>query len=321
MNLQEFSEKLNKAFTTNIGIELDEKKCEQFFDFMNMLIEKNKVMNLTSITEPDEIIVRHFVDSCMPLRFYDEICENGFSRNKKIGEDGVNRSGAVKVVDCVDDTEALDKVRVGDRDGVVVGDRVVVGDGVRDGFMVGRLATRLRKTRHANFFYDAMICDIGTGAGFPGLPLAIVCDKAKFILTDSLGKRINFLSEVLDRIKITNVKLVKSRAEDFCNQSDFREKFDFVFSRGVAKLSVLSEYCLPAIKVGGKMISFKMNEIESELSESQNAIKTLGGMFHMKHTYDLIEGDPARCLLEINKISKTPKAYPRKAGTPAKAPL
>ena len=89
----------------------------------------------------------------------------------------------------------------------------------------------------------------------------------------------------------------------------------------MAKVSVLSEYCLPAIKVGGKMISYKMDDIEKELGEGQNAIKTLGGMFHVKLTYDLIDGDPARCLLVINKTSKTPKAYPRKAGTPAKNPL
>ena len=165
------------------------------------------------------------------------------------------------------------------------------------------------------------LVDIGTGAGLPGLPLAIVCDRAKFVLTDSLGNRINFLSEVIDQIKISNVELVKSRAEDFCLQNEYREKFDFVFSRGVAKLSVLSEYCLPAIKLGGKMISYKMDKIEEELSDAQNAIKTLGGKFHVKHTYDLILDDPARCLVEIDKVSRTPKSYPRKAGTPAKTPL
>ena len=267
MDLQEFSEKLNKAFREHIGIELSEKKCEQFFYFMNLLIEKNKVMNLTSITDPDEIVLRHFVDSCMPLKFYDKICSKGD-----------------------------------------VGNEVV-------------FKTRLKKTRSTNFFEDLYLVDIGTGAGFPGLPLAIVCDRAKFVLTDSLGKRINFLSEVIDQIKISNVELVKSRAEDFCLQNEYREKFNFVFSRGVAKLSVLSEYCLPSVKLGGKMISYKMDKIEEELSDAQNAIKTLGGKFHVKHTYDLILDDPSRCLIEIDKVSRTPKSYPRKAGTPAKTPL
>lgn len=267
MDFQEFSKKLNKAFREHVGIELDERKCEQFFDFMNLLIEKNKVMNLTSITDPDEIILRHFVDSCMPLKFYNKIHGKGDMGNEEIFE------------------------------------------------------TRLKETRSTNFFENLYLVDIGTGAGFPGLPLAIVCDKTKFVLTDSLGKRINFLNEVVDKIKILNIELVKSRAEDFCLQDEYREKFDFVFSRGVAKLSVLSEYCLPAIKLGGKMISYKMDKIEEELSDAQNAIKTLGGKFHVKHTYDLILDDPARCLVEIDKVSRTPKSYPRKAGTPAKTPL
>ena len=267
MDFEEFTEKLNKAFKEHVGIELDERKCEQFFNFMNLLIEKNKVMNLTSITDPDEIILRHFVDSCMPLKFYNKIYGKGDMGNEEVFE------------------------------------------------------TRLNKTRSINLFENFYLVDIGTGAGFPGLPLAIVCDRAKFVLTDSLGKRINFLSEVIDQIRISNVELVKSRAEDFCLQDEYREKFDSVFSRGVAKLSVLSEYCLPAIKLGGKMISYKMDKIEGELGDAQNAIKTLGGKFHVKHTYDLILDDPARCLLEIDKVSITPKSYPRKAGTPAKTPL
>lgn len=287
MNYTEFEKKLNNAFLSKIGFELSESECKQFFDFMNLLIEKNKVMNLTSITEPDEIILRHFVDSCMPLKFYDKICGKGGSGD---GGSGGSKSN-------------------GNNNGY---------DGNNGG---SGFETRLTKTRHSNFFENANLVDIGTGAGFPGLPLAIVCENANFILTDTLGKRINFLSEVLDKIKILNVKLVKERAEDFCSQSEYRESFDFVFSRGVAKLSVLSEYCLPALKIGGKMISYKMNEIENELGEGRNAIKTLGGMFHEKHTYDLIENVPSRCLVVIDKISKTPKAYPRKAGTPAKSPL
>lgn len=287
MDFLEFKKKLNNAFLSKIDFELSESECKQFFDFMNLLIEKNKVMNLTSITEPDEIILRHFVDSCMPLKFYDKICGKGSSGG---GGSGGSKSN-------------------GNNNGCD-------GSNGDSGF-----ETRLTKTRHSNFFKNANLVDIGTGAGFPGLPLAIVCSSAKFTLTDSLGKRINFLQEVIDMINISNVVLIKSRAEDFCNDKNFREGFDFVFSRGVAKLSVLSEYCLPAIKVHGKMISYKMNEIETELGEGKNAIKTLGGMFHEKHTYDLIENDPSRCLVVIDKILKTPKAYPRKAGTPAKSPL
>ena len=290
MNYTEFEKKLNNAFLSKIGFELNESECKQFFDFMNLLIEKNKVMNLTSITEPDEIILRHFVDSCMPLKFYDKICGKEGSGDDDSG--GSKSDGNINGCDGCD------------------------GSNGGSGF-----GTRLAKTRRPSFFENMILVDIGTGAGFPGLPLAIVCSSAKFTLTDSLGKRINFLQEVIDKINISNVVLVKSRAEDFCNDKNFRESFDFVFSRGVAKLSVLSEYCLPAIKVQGKMISYKMNEIETELNEAQNAIKTLGGKFHVKHTYDIIPDDPSRCLLVIDKLSKTPRSYPRKAGTPAKSPL
>ena len=158
MYSQEFGEKLNKAFINNIGIELSEKKCEQFFDFMNLLIEKNKVMNLTSITDPDEIILRHYVDSCMPLKFYDQIYGTNSTCDNNLKESSA---------ECFE--------------------------------------TRLKETRSTDFFENLYLVDIGTGAGFPGLPLAIVCDKAKFVLTDSLGKRIIFLSEVIDQIKISNV--------------------------------------------------------------------------------------------------------------------
>ena len=239
-----FKNLIIEKFNSYIGIVLSEEQCHNFFVYMNLLIEKNKVMNLTAITEPTEIVVRHFLDSVMPLKFY--------------GND----------ISC-----------------------------------------------------DKYLADIGTGAGFPGLPLAIVCPKSNFVLNDTLGKRINFLSDVLTEIKISNVKLLKSRIEDFAHDKLFREKFDFVVSRGVSKISVLSEYSLPLVKLNGKMISFKMDNCDEELAEGQNAIKALGGMFHVKHSYSIIDGEPDRCLLEILKTNYSPKQFPRKAGTPAKDPL
>ena len=227
-----------------VGIVLTEEQCHCFFDYMNLLIDKNKVMNLTAITEPEEIILRHFVDSSIPMNFY--------------------------------------------------------GDKLNS---------------------EMYICDVGTGAGFPGLPLAILCPNSSFVLNDTLGKRINFLSEVIDEIKIKNVKLVKARVEDFGHDKNYREKFDYVVSRGVSRISVLSEYSLPLVKLNGAMLSFKMDNCDEELSEGQNAIKKLGGMFHVKHTYSIVDGDPDRCILEITKKELTPKHYPRKAGTPASKPL
>lgn len=298
MDYKIFSKKIEDDFKKNIGIELsdDDKLC--FYIFMNILIEKNKVMNLTAITDPEEIIMRHFVDSCMLIKFYD------FDAIK------ARNNGTIRAV------------------------------------------------------------DIGTGAGFPGIPLAIVLKNIDFVLTDSLGKRIKFLEEAVEAIRngvvgdasmkcdgkgsdsgnasgeiggskrcdaytygvgavtdasskprLQNVTIINTRAEDFGANPQYRESFDFAFSRGVAKLSVLSEYSLPALKVGGKMIAYKMDDIDAELSESKSAISTLGGMFHVKHSYSLFDNEPKRCLLEIEKVSKTPKKYPRKPGVPGKSPL
>lgn len=241
MERNEFFEKLKASMKNFVGIDVSENQCQQFFDFMNLLIEKNKVMNLTAIVDPDEIIIRHFVDSCMLKKFYD--------------------------------------------------------------------------------LEGSLILDLGTGAGFPGIPLAILSEKTKFVLTDTLGKRINFLEEVLDKIKLKNVKLVKARAEDFAHDKNYRESFDYVVARGVARISVLSEYCLPCVKVGGNSLSYKLDDCNKELEEGQKAINVLGGMFHVKHSYELVSDEPKRCVLEIGKEKSTPKQYPRKPGTPSKQPL
>ena len=241
MEYSVFNNLILDSFDNKIGISLSDKQSHLFFDFMNLLIEKSKVMNLTAITEPDEIVLRHFVDSSMVNKFFD--------------------------------------------------------------------------------FGNKYLVDVGTGAGFPGIPLAISNPNAKFVLTDTLGKRINFLDEVVKSLGLKNVELFKARVEDFANDKKFREKFDFVLSRGVAKISVLAEYSLPLAKIGGKMLAYKLDDCNSELADGENAIKILGGMFHVKHSYKLIDNEPDRCILEINKLKTTPKTYPRKAGTPSKSPL
>lgn len=244
MDYAVFKNLISDKFNSYIGIVLSEEQCHNFFMYMNLLIERNKVMNLTAITEPEEIVVRHFLDSSMPVKFYEKDLSS-----------------------------------------------------------------------------ENYIVDIGTGAGFPGLPLAILCPSCRFVLNDTLGKRINFLSDVLSEIKLSNVELVKARIEDFAHDKKYREKFDFVFSRGVSRISVLSEYSLPLVSVNGKMIAFKMDNCDEELSVGANAIKVLGGKFHVKHSYLIIEGEPERCLIEILKDKKSPNQYPRKAGTPSKSPL
>lgn len=244
MDILEFKNKVNESFKNYIGIELSEKQCQDFFDFTNLLIEKNKVMNLTAITDPDEIILKHFVDSSILVKFY--------------GKD---------------------------------------------------------------FFNDKFVIDVGTGAGFPGLPLAIICPKAKFVLSDTLGKRIEFIREVLLKLQLDNIELIKSRAEDLGRNAMFREKFDYSVSRAVSNISVLSEYTLPLIKVGGRDFLFKMDDCDQELKDGDKSTSTLGGKFHVKHSYELIQIEPKRCILEIEKVKSTPKQFPRKAGTPSKNPI
>lgn len=244
MNFEEFEKLIKSQFSAKVGLSLADTQVRHFFDFMNLLIERNKVMNLTAIDEPSEIITRHFVDSCMPVMIY----------------------GKEK-------------------------------------------------------FEGLQVIDVGTGAGFPGLPLAIVLPETEFVLTDTLGKRVNFIDEVVKNCQIGNVNTIKARAEDLARDKMFREEFDICFSRGVAKLSVLTEYSLPFVKVNGKMLSFKLNDCDDELKQSEQALAILGGMFHVKQPYTLLSDEPQRCIVEIEKVKPTPKQYPRKAGTPSKSPL
>ena len=221
--------------------ELTEKQIEQLDKYYELLIEKNKVMNLTAITEFDEVIVKHFADSL-------SIC-------------------------------------------------TVMPDDIHT------------------------ICDLGTGAGFPGIPMAIAYPNIQFTLIDSLNKRIKFLQEVVDCIGLDNVTLVHARAEEAGRNKIYREQFDLVVSRAVANIATLSEYCLPLVKIGGYFISFKSGDINNEIELSGKAINKLGGKLEKPILFSLPDTDISRSFLIINKEKNTPKVYPRKAGTPSKEPL
>lgn len=220
---------------------LNESQYNQLDIFYNLLVEKNKVMNLTAITEFDEVIVKHFADSL-------SICK-------------------------------------------------VLPDEIKS------------------------VCDLGTGAGFPGIPMAIAYPDIQFTLIDSLNKRIKFLQEVVDELGLNNITLVHGRAEEAGRNKLYREQFDLVVSRAVANISTLSEYCLPLVKVGGYFISFKSGNINDEIKASGKAINKLGGNMNEPVYFDLPNTDIARSFLIINKEKNTPKSYPRKAGTPSKEPL
>ena len=233
------TDKLKKGLD-ELGISHSNQQIEQLLTYYEMMIEKNKVMNLTSITEFDEAVEKHFLDS-------------------------------------------LSLVRVA--------------------------------SLHSNW----KILDLGTGAGFPGIPLKIAFPKLQIVLADSLNKRIRFLQEVIDTLGLEDVTAVHGRAEEMGRNILYREQFDLCVSRAVANLSSLSEYCIPFVKTGGAFISYKSGEVDEEATQAKRAIYLLGGEVKDIYKFDLF--DQKRSFVVIEKERKTPKAYPRKAGTPTKEPL
>jgi len=239
MELEEFSKKIKESFE-KIDILLNEEQINQYYKYMNLLIEWNEKVNLTAIIEPNDIILKHFVDSATILKY------------------------------------------------------------IKD---------------------NENIVDVGTGAGFPGIPIKIANNTLDIILLDSLNKRINFLNEVIQENNLEKIQTVHSRVEDFGNNTKYREKFEVATSRAVANLSVLAEYMLPLVKVGGRCICMKGSEIEEELEKSKNAINLLGGKITKVEQFKLIDSDNTRNIVIIEKVKNTPNKYPRKAGMPAKQPL
>lgn len=239
MDFEEFKKEMNINLK-EIDLELTEKQLQNFYNFMNLLIEKNKVMNLTGITEPKEVILKHFIDSLTILKYIDK---------------------------------------------------------------------------------NSTVIDVGTGAGFPGLPIKIAEDTIEMTLLDSLNKRINFLNEVIESNELNKIHTIHGRAEDFGKDVKYREKFDIVTSRAVASLNVLLEYMLPFVKIGGKCICMKGSNCDDEIENAKNAIKILGGEKEKIEKFTLPNSDNNRTILIIKKVKKTERQYPRNAGIPTKKPL
>lgn len=234
-NLEHFCNELDK-----LGVSLSDNQLDQFVKYYEMLVEKNKVMNLTAITEFDEVIDKHFLDSINLCRVVDLKAEKS-------------------------------------------------------------------------------IIDLGTGAGFPGIPLKIAFPDLKITLADSLNKRILFLKDVISELGLEGIEAVHSRAEDLAKDSNYRESFDLCVSRAVANLSTLSEYCIPFVKIGGSFISYKSGEYQEELDNSKFAIFLLGGKLQKVESFNV--GESSRSFIIIDKVNGTSKKYPRKAGMPTKNPL
>ena len=239
MELDIFKIKLREKLK-KINIEFDDKKIEQFYKYMNLLIEWNEKINLTAITEPDDIILKHFIDSLTISKYINE--------NKKIA-------------------------------------------------------------------------DIGTGAGFPGIPLKIAKPNTQMFLIDSLNKRIKFLEEVIKQNEIANTFAIHARAEEIGHNKEYRGNFDVVTSRAVARLNVLLEYMMPLVKLGGKCICLKGPNIGEELEEAKKAIDILGGKIEKVEEIELPDSDNKRTIIIIRAVKQLPNRYPRKPGTPTVSPL
>lgn len=225
-----------------LNINLEKRQICHFLQYYELLVEWNSFMNLTAITDFDEVIKKHFIDSL----------------------------SLVKAID-------LSK--------------------------------------------NYSVIDIGTGAGFPGIPLKIAFPNLEITLLDSLNKRIKFLNEVIEKLGLENIETIHGRAEDFAKDKNYRQSYDLCISRAVANLSTLSEYCLPYVKIGGKFISYKSEKITDEMNAAKKAISILGGNISGQVDFNLPDSDIYRNLFIIEKIKDTPMKYPRKAGLPSKEPI
>ena len=279
----------------------DESKAEQLEKFYNMVVKYNENVNLTAITEPEDFLQKHFLDSLALIAESNVSREtfDGKGKRKKVSRETI-ATGETQNVSRETLTESEKRTATAENENKTGQDNVSRETIVKPGIK---------------------IIDIGTGAGFPGIPLAIFRNDLKITLLDSLNKRVSFLENAIKELGLKKCEAIHSRAEDLAHQAKYREAYDICVSRAVAALPVLCEYCLPFVRKGGYFVSYKAAESQEELKSAANAIKVLGGKLHTVQTVTLPDTDIIRKLIIIKKTDNTPKKYPRKAGTPAKSPL
>ncbi len=250
---------IKKGYLEEYGI--DNKQLEQLISYGYKLVEANKVMNLTGITEPEDIVIKHFVDSLTLLPYLDRAYKK-VPRDHAVDEDAESGSDIPRFT----------------------------------------------------------LADVGTGAGFPGLPLKIMRPHIGLVLIDSLKKWVNFLSEVVQMLNLEGVRCLHIRAEEAGRQATLRDQMDAATARAVAPLDVLAEYCLPLVKRGGYFWAMK-GVLDEEIKEAKSAIKRLGGQLERTDEFFLPQTDIKRTVVSVRKIKTTPEAFPRANGVPKKRPL
>lgn len=244
--MENISDKINKirAAFEPLGVTLSDEQSQKYLRYLDMILQWNTKVNLTAITDFDDMVCKHLVDSCAPALYQD---------------------------------------------------------------ILGPAGQKL--------------VDVGSGAGFPGIPLKILRPELNVTMMDSLGKRVNFLQEVIRELELKDAEAVHIRAEDAGQASQYREIFDLCVSRAVSGLPVLSEYCLPLVRTGGSFVAYKTESAGQEAQDAANAVKLLGGRLSEIRSFKLPDTEYGRSLVIIKKIGKTPAQYPRKAGTALKKPL
>lgn len=254
------------------NIELSDQQLCQFEQYYDLLMEWNAVMNLTAITDYEEVLVKHFLDSLSFIKALSSEKQLSFKEQLPVGEQSPPGNQ-----------------------------------------LPSEKAIRIRNGKK--------LLDLGTGAGFPGIPLKIAFPDMEILLVDSLNKRIQFLNEVIKKLSLTGIEALHARAEELGRKEEYREQYDYCVSRAVARLASLSEYCIPFVKKEGYFISYKSGKVTEERKEAAYAIGMLGAKLVNTVTFNLPESDMERSLILIKKVKNTPKEYPRGGGKPSKKPL